>query len=140
MLIFTNRIGVVLRRPEAGEEAELSIPFAASLPFRKGVAYSSGEAPKLDERDRDALLQTIALARAWIADMVASKVATLEQIAEMENLGVRHVRRLATLAFLSPKIIQAFANGDARTGLSVSRLTEALPHSWTEQEKMFGLA
>jgi hypothetical protein len=63
-----------------------------------------------------------------------------EEIAEVEKIGVRHVRRLAPLAFLSPKIIQALESEETSPGLSVSWLTLALPHSWAEQEKkVFGL-
>ena len=40
------------------------------------------------------------------------------------------------LAFHSPKIIQALANEETSYGLSVSRLTLALPHPWAEQEKV----
>jgi hypothetical protein len=43
------------------------------------------------------------------------------------------------LAYLSPKIIQAIADGVAPNGMTVSGLTMALPHAWAEQEAMFGL-
>ena len=107
--------------------------------YDAGCPYASGPPPKLDSRDRDALLQAIARARKWMDDLIGGKVAALEEIAEVEKIGVRHVRWLAPLAFLSPKIIQALANEEASSGPSVSRLTLALPHSWAEQEKMFGL-
>ncbi len=130
----------MLQRPEANEGKELNLPFAPTVPLRKGVAYASGEPPKLDARDRDALLQAIARARKWMDDLICGKVASFEEIAEVEEIGVRHVRRLAPLAFLSPKIIQALASDERSSGLSVSRLTLALAHSWAEQEKMFGLS
>ena len=53
--------------------------------------------------------------------------------------ALAHVRRLAPLAFLSPRIIAAIADGDAPAGLTVSRLTQALPHAWTAQEQMLGM-
>jgi hypothetical protein len=40
----------------------------------------------------------------------------------------------------SPKIIQAIAGGTAPAGLTVSRLTQALPYAWTTQEQMLGLS
>jgi site-specific DNA recombinase len=137
--IFADKIAVTLKRPETNEGNKLNIPFAPTVPLRKGVAYASGETPKLDARDRDVLLQAVARARRWMEDMIGGKVTSFEQIALAEGLGERHVRRLASLAFLSPKIIQAIAKEDTPSGLSVSRLTLALPHSWAEQEKMFGL-
>jgi hypothetical protein len=38
-----------------------------------------------------------------------------------------------------PSIIQAIAEGTAPAGLTVSNLTQALPHAWTVQEHMLGL-
>jgi hypothetical protein len=137
--IFADHIAVALKRPEANGEFELNIPFAPTVPPIKGVAYASGEPSKLDSHDRNALLQAIARARKWMDNLIAGKVASFEEIGEVEKIGERHVRRLAPLAFLSPKIIQALANEVASSGLSVSRLTLALPHSWAEQEKVFGL-
>jgi hypothetical protein len=52
----------------------------------------------------------------------------------------QRVRRLVPLAFLSPKIIQAIADGTVPAGLTVSNLTQALPHAWTAQEQMLGLS
>lgn len=137
--IFADHIAVMLKRPKANGGTELNLPFVPTVPVRKGVAYASGQPPKLDSRDRDALLQTIARARKWMDDLIGGKVASFEAIAEVEKIGERHVRRLAPLAFLSPKIINALANEETSSSLSVSRLTLALPHSWAEQEKMFGL-
>jgi hypothetical protein len=42
------------------------------------------------------------------------------------------------LAFLSPGIVGAIANGTAPTGLTVSGLARSLPHKWIDQERMFG--
>jgi len=137
--ILADHISVALKRPEANGGTELNLPFVPTVPLRKGVAYASGAPPKLDARDRDALLQTIARARKWMDDLIGGKAASFEEIAEVEKIGVRHVRRLAPLAFLSPKIIQALVHEETSAGLSVSRLTLVLPHSWVEQEKMFGL-
>jgi hypothetical protein len=47
-----------------------------------------------------------------------------------------HVRRLAPLAFLSPRIIHAIADSTAPARLTVS---QALPHSWKDQEQLLGL-
>ena len=71
--------------------------------------------------------------------VLAGKTASLDEIASAEGLAERHVRRLVPLAFLSPKIIQAIADGTAPSGLTVSNLTQALPHAWTAQEHMLGL-
>ena len=71
--------------------------------------------------------------------ILAGRIASFDDIAAAESLAERHVRRLAPLAFLSPRIIAAIADGDAPVGLTVSRLTQALPHAWTAQEQMLGM-
>src|ERR1700730_1974724 len=56
-------------------------------------------------------------------------------IAEREAVGERHIRLLAPLAFLSPLIIAAIADGTAPADLTVTGLAKALPYSWAEQDR-----
>jgi site-specific DNA recombinase len=53
--------------------------------------------------------------------------------------GERHIRLLAPLAFLSPRIIAAIVDGTAPADLTVTGLAKALPYSWIEQEQRVGL-
>ena len=69
-------------------------------------------------------------------DLVSGKVTSTEEIAITENLAERHVRFLLPLAFLSPRIIAAIANGIAPAGMTVSNLARALPHKWSDQERI----
>lgn len=62
-----------------------------------------------------------------------------EEIARSENKIERHIGRLIPLAFVSLRIVETLANGSASADLSVTSLTSALPHSWTEQAKKFGV-
>ena len=52
----------------------------------------------------------------------------------------RHVRFLAPLAYLSPRIIEAIAEGQPPAGLTVTRLVRNLPTVWADQEKQLGFA
>ena len=88
---------------------------------------------------RDALLTAIAKARAWIDDIRLGQLASFPEIAERESQGERHIRLLAPLAFVSPRIIAAIAGGTAPADLTVTGLAKALPYSWAEQEKNIGL-
>ena len=56
-----------------------------------------------------------------------------------EAVGERHIRLLAPLAFLSPRIIAAIIDGTAPADLTVTGLAKALPYSWAEQERGIGL-
>ena len=62
------------------------------------------------------------------------------EIAERETQGERHIRLLAPLAFLSPRIIAAIVNGTAPVDFTVTGLAKALPYSWAEQEERVGLS
>jgi site-specific DNA recombinase len=85
------------------------------------------------------LLTAIARARSWMNDLTEGRVNSFEEIARSENKGERHIRRLIPLAFVSPRIVEAIANGSAPADLTVTSLTSALPRSWTKQEKRYGI-
>jgi hypothetical protein len=72
-------------------------------------------------------------------DLIDGRAHSFEEIAEREQKVARHIRFLAPLAFLSPRIIDAIANGDVPAGATVSGLVRSLPHNWAEQEQLFGL-
>jgi site-specific DNA recombinase len=84
---------------------------------------------------RDTLLGAIAKSRGWIEDLRHGRVVTLAEIADRENLGERHVRLLAPLAFVAPRIAAAIAAGNAPADLTVTGLAQRLPSSWAEQER-----
>jgi site-specific DNA recombinase len=56
------------------------------------------------------------------------------KIAKREVQGERHIRLLAPLAFVSPRIIAAIRGGIAPADLTVTGLAKCLPYSWAEQE------
>ena len=85
------------------------------------------------------LLIAIARARSWMNDLSEGRVNSFEAIARSENKVERHIRRLIPLAFVSPRIVEAIANGSAPADLTVTSLTSALPRSWTKQGEKFGV-
>ena len=89
---------------------------------------------------RDALLAAIAKARRWIDNIRLGRIATFAEIATGEAQGERHIRLLAPLAFLSPRILAAIVDGTAPADLTVTVLAKALPYSWAEQERRIGLS
>lgn len=58
-------------------------------------------------------------------------------IADREQLGVNYVRRLASLAYVSPRIVEAIADGRTPGGLTPTSLLRELPLSWIDQETRF---
>jgi site-specific DNA recombinase len=87
---------------------------------------------------RDALLIAIGQARKLIDDIRLGRFASFAEIAKREALCERHIRLLAPLAFLSPRITAAIAEGTAPADLTVTGLAKALPYSWAEQERRIG--
>jgi hypothetical protein len=119
---------------------QLSIPFKPNRPLRKGVVpYRGTEQTKIDATTRETLLLAIAKSQAWVESARHGDVPSFADIAREQQISERYVRRLAQLAFLSPKIVEAIDNGMAPAGLTVSSLTQSLPVDWTEQERMFGV-
>jgi hypothetical protein len=105
----------------------------------KGIVHAPSANPTMKPESRDALLTAIAKAREWIADIRLGRIVSFAEIAKHETLGERHLRLLAPLAFVSPRIIAAIVDGTAPADLTVTGLAKALPYSWTEQDNSIGL-
>jgi site-specific DNA recombinase len=103
----------------------------------KGIVHKPAARQSMSQQSREMLLSAIAKARRWVEDLRFGRVATLAEIADREGVGERHIRLLAPLAFVSPKLIAAIADGTVPTGLTVTGLAQALPPSWAEQERRF---
>ena len=84
----------------------IRIPFAPTTPPRKGVAHEPTAPKALDDTNRTALLTAIARAKSWIETIRKDPSQSFKTIAEREQLAERHVRFLAPLAFLSPRIVE----------------------------------
>jgi len=72
-------------------------------------------------------------------DLTDGRAVSFADIAKQEGKVERHVRLLAPLAFVSPRIIAAIVEGGLPNGLTVTSLARGLPYSWTDQERRLGL-
>lgn len=115
-------------------QTNFSIPFAPKLLPRKGIVHAPDASATIDAGTRETLLKAIARSQRWMDSILNSTYASFNDIALAEGLAERHVRRLAVLAFLSPNIVRAIADGTAPADLTVTSLTQALPHVWSAQE------
>ena len=114
------------------------VPFTKAPALRKGIAHEPSGRGTIDDDARRTLLTAIARSRGWIDTMVSGAIESFEAIAQREKLVERHVRFLAPLAYVSPRIVEAIANSRAPADLTVSRLARALPLSWAKQEEQLG--
>src|SRR6202140_2843368 len=102
-----------------------SIATITSLPHRLTLPQKPG--------GRETLLIAIATARKWVKDVERGQ--SFADIADREGKAERHIRHLARLAFVSPRIITAIINGIAPAGITATTLMAGLSHSWAEQEQ-----
>ena len=88
---------------------------------------------------RDTLLTAIGKARVWVDDLVKGRASSFAEIAPREGKVERHIRFLAPLAFVSPRLIAAIIDGAAAADITVSDLARSLPYFWAEQKRRLGL-
>ena len=99
----------------------------------KGILDSSSSTVALSA-NRDRLLTAIARARAWVQDLIDGRAASFAEIAKREGKVERHIRLLAPLAFVSPRLLSEIIDGPVRSDLTVTGLAQGLAYSWTKQE------
>ena len=93
----------------------------------------------MSEENRDALLTAIAKARAWIEDLAEGRIASFAEIAKKEGKVERHIRLLAQLAFVSPRIVSAIAT-EQYPNLKVTELAKAAVPRWARQQQRLGIS
>jgi site-specific DNA recombinase len=116
--------------------ATITIPWTGAMPAAvKGIVHVPAHNTPITPSRRETLLTAIAKARQWVDEMAQGRTATFAQIARREGKVERHVRLLAPLAFLSPRIVAAIIDGTAPANFTATSLARALPYSWAEQER-----
>jgi DNA invertase Pin-like site-specific DNA recombinase len=116
-------------------EAIITVPWSgAAFVEVKGILHSPSPPQRLSTETRDTLLGAIAKARIWIADLVEGRFGSFSEIASREGKVERHIRLLAPLAFVSPRIASEIADSIAPSDLTVTGLAKRLAYSWAEQE------
>jgi site-specific DNA recombinase len=127
---------------ESEGPAVIVLPWTApSGPSAKGILHTpSASAGRAMMREtRDVLIAAIAKARAWVEDLASARISSFAEIAAREGKVERHVRFLAPLAFVSPRLLSAVMDGTAPAHLTVTLLAKAMPYSWAEQDRQLGL-
>jgi hypothetical protein len=120
-----------------GQRGDRRTPEAAQR--RASNPAARRDAPAIAGGGRPPGVEAFCRALRWVDDIWLGRIASIAGIAERESQGERHIRLLAPLAFLSPRIIAAIVDGTAPADLTVTGLAKALPYSWAEQEQSIGL-
>lgn len=97
----------------------------------------NSHAPRLNAK----LIQALGHAHRWRAAVEHNEVASLDELAERDDIDRKQLRQTLRLAFLAPDIQRAILNGQQPDNLSLTALLDSdLPVSWTEQRQRLGLA
>jgi site-specific DNA recombinase len=114
----------------------MAVPWTNPVPAAvKGIIHTPAHNSPIKTSRREALLIAIAKARQWIDDLAHDRAASFALIARREGKAERHIGLLASLAFVSPRIVSALLDGTAPADLTVTKLARALPYCWAEQEQ-----
>jgi site-specific DNA recombinase len=86
------------------------------------------------------LLKAIARGHKWFEELVSGRATFAREIAAREGVNARFVRRLIPLAFLSPTIVEAIAEGRQPVSLTAEALSRGIeiPHDWDKQFAALG--
>jgi site-specific DNA recombinase len=87
------------------------------------------------------LLKAVARSRKWVGELVSGRVPSVRELARQAGMDARSLRRLLSLGFLSPRIVEAIAEGRQPPDLTVKGLTRRieLPLLWSAQGMMLGV-
>jgi site-specific DNA recombinase len=122
--------------PPIANVTTITVPWSSPVPAAvKGIIHVPAHNTPIKAGRRDALLIAIVKARQWIDDLAHGRAASFAVIARREGKAERHIRLLAPLAFVSPRIVSALLDGTAPADLTLTKLARALPYCWAEQER-----
>jgi hypothetical protein len=82
------------------------------------------------------LLRAVARGHKWFEQLVSGRATFAREIAAREGVNERFVRHLIPLAFLSPSIVEAIADGRRPVSLTKEALSRGLldiPPAWDKQ-------
>ena len=83
-----------------------------------------------------ALIRAIVTAQAWVEEIKAGQ--SVSDIMQAHNIPEGMIWKRISLAFLSPEVLKAIAQGKTNRDLTIKMLTlHDLPREWSEQEALF---
>ena len=111
----------------------VTVPFAIrKRGGRKLVITPDGvtSAPAPRTRVDSALLKALARGFRWRKLLETGHFATIEEIAEAENINASYVSRLLRMTLLAPEIVEVILAGRQPEGLTMARAMKPFPAEW----------
>ena len=128
--------------PASEAASDSAVQLTAAVAFKHRGIETRLVLPGLAQQDCSsrcdpALSKAIARGRAWFEELATGRARSLQELAKRDGISRRYIRRLISLAFLSPQLVEAILEGRQPAKLTATRLTELdLPLDWTEQHKL----
>jgi hypothetical protein len=122
--------------------SDSAVELTAAAAFTRRGAETKLVLPGLAQQNRSsrcdpALIKAIARGRAWFEELATGRARSLQVLAKRDDISRRYIRRLISLAFLGPQLVEAILQGRQSVELTATRLTELdLPLDWTEQHEL----
>ena len=90
-------------------------------------------APAPRTRVDSALLKALARGFRWRKLLETGHFATIEEIANAENINPSYVSRVLRLTLLAPEIVEAILAGSHPAGLTRAKVMQPFPMEWQRQ-------
>jgi site-specific DNA recombinase len=131
IIVRPDAVDIELKGEEQNHVRPISLPWKAhAFVSVKGVLHQPVEQPTRGAEARDAILLAVAKARVWIDDLASGRIQSFSEIAQREGKVERHIRLLAPLAFVPPRVLAAIADGTFRQDVTVTTLAREVPFLW----------
>ncbi len=93
----------------------------------------STAAPIPRARVDSALLKALARGFRWRRLLETGDFATIEEIAEAENINPSYISRVLRMTLLAPEIVEAILAGTQPAGLTRAKVMKPFPMEWQHQ-------
>jgi site-specific DNA recombinase len=128
---------------EEGCDRALIIPWTPPSPYRRreiiqGVGDQSLAMRPMRTEARTVFIDALRDAHRWLDELTTHSDQTVEALAASEGNTARWIRRILSLAFLSPTLVRAAIEGRLPRGFGVKRLMDPVV-SWSDQWSALGL-
>jgi hypothetical protein len=90
-----------------------------------------------DRKADNTLVKALARAFRWKRLLESGEYATIAELAEREGIAPSYMTRVLRLTQLEPAIIEAVLEGRQGDAVTLARLMEPFPLSWSEQKDIF---
>lgn len=119
------------------ETVTLHVPFRVVKRGGRKEMQLPEEAAQTRQTD-NTLVKALARAFRWKRMLESGEFATIGELAEREGIAPSYMTRVLRLALLAPDIVEAILDGTQGPEMTLSRVLEPFPHSWSEQKSTFG--